>query len=231
MGFFNKLFNNQNIKELEQLNLSLIKKLSYLQKELDEKNSLIDSISSKKTESKSDYSKQWQIMEKNLRNLQDENRILKENLLKMDKIIPSEQWKYSFLVDVKTFFSAAKYTKLRVIFEEKNIIFLKDIQDSMFEEFFGNERFAKDAHIRFSNYKKGKIDWDIKTYLIKGDKVSKIFSKHRKFLNILSENNIEFMIDLENFDFQKLKKFGFNKKEIEYLNSIYETYISERKIS
>lgn len=231
MGLFNKLFQGKNIKELEQLNLSLLKKLSYLQKELEEKTDLINNISTEKAKPKSDYSKQWILMEKNLRNLQEENRILKDKIEKSNKILPNNQWKYSYKVDINTFFSANKYSKLRDTFLEKGIIFLQDINEEMFNTFFNNEKFVKDAYSKFINYKNNKIDWEIKTYLIKGDKITKIFQKSRKFLNVLAENNIEFMIDLDKFNFQKLTNYGFSQEEIESFNNIYKTYNSEKKLS
>lgn len=231
MGLFNKLFYSKNIKELEQLNLSLLKKLSYLQEELVKKNDLINNISIKKNNSKSDYSKQWILMEKNLRNLQEENRNLKDKIERSNKILPNYQWKYSYKIDINTFFSSNKYSKIRDIFLEKGVVFLQDINEEMFKNFFKNEKFIKDAYSKFINYKNNKIDWEIKTHLIKGDKVTKIFQKYRKFLNILAENNIEFMIDLDKFNFQKLINYGFSQEEIESFKSIYKTYNSEKKLS
>ena len=73
MSFLFKLFNNKNIKELEKINLTLSEKLQNLQKELEEKEVLISNYSSLQSKPNTDYSKQWQLMEKNLRNLQEEN--------------------------------------------------------------------------------------------------------------------------------------------------------------
>ncbi|WP_407537637.1 hypothetical protein [Cetobacterium somerae] len=70
----------------------------------------------------------------------------------------------------------------------------------------------------------------MKTFLMKGDKVTKIYQKSRKFLNILSEQNIEFMVDLESFDFQSLNEFGFSQEDIDAFKQKYESYNAERKI-
>ncbi|MEG0069519.1 hypothetical protein [Cetobacterium sp.] len=230
MSFLFKLFNNKNIKELEKLNLSLNEKLNYLQKELEEKDSLITNYSSLESKPNTDYSKQWQLMEKNLRNLQEENRILKENFIKLNKILPKEQWQYSFLVDLHYFYSANKFVTIREKLLEFGVKYLQNIEEEMFTTILKDERYVQEGLQKFLDYKNGIIEWDVKTFLMKGDKVTKIYQKSRKLLNILSENNIEFMIELENFDFQSLLEYGFSQQDIDTFKEKYESYNTERKI-
>ncbi|MDX8335028.1 MULTISPECIES: hypothetical protein [Cetobacterium] len=230
MSFLLKLFNNKNIKELEKINLTLNKKLTGLQKELEEKEVLISKYSSLQSKPNTDYSKQWQLMEKNLRNLQEENRMLKENFMKLNKIIPKQQWQYSFLVDLHYFYSANKFVSIREKLFESGIKYLQEITEDMFSTILKDDRYVQEGLQKFLDYKNGVIDWDVKTFLIKGDKVTKIYQKSRKFLNILSEHNIEFMIDLESFDFQILKDFGFSQEDINIFKEKYESYNAERKI-
>ncbi|WP_448820758.1 hypothetical protein [Cetobacterium sp.] len=230
MSFLFKLFNNKDIKELEKINLTLNKKLQNLQKELEEKEVLINNYSSLQSKPNTDYSKQWQLMEKNLRNLQEENRILKENFIKLSRIIPREQWKYSFLVDLHHFYSANKFVSIREKLLEAGIKYLQEIEEEMFSTLLKDERYVQEGLQKFLDYKNGIIDWDVKTFLIKGDKITKIYQKSRKFLNILSEQNIEFMADLDSFDFQSLTEFGFSQEDINTFKQKYESYNAERKI-
>ncbi len=230
MSFLFKLFNNKDIKELEKINLTLNKKLQNLQKELEEKEVLINNYSSLQSKPNTDYSKQWQLMEKNLRNLQEENRILKENFIKLSRIIPKEQWKYSFLVDLHHFYSANKFVSIREKLLEAGIKYLQEIEEEMFSTLLKDERYVQEGLQKFLDYKNGIIDWDVKTFLIKGDKITKIYQKSRKFLNILSEQNIEFMADLDSFDFQSLTGFGFSQEDINTFKQKYESYNAERKI-
>lgn len=230
MSFLFKLFNNKDIKELEKINLTLNKKLQKLQKELEEKEVLINNYSSLQSKPNTDYSKQWQLMEKNLRNLQEENRILKENFIKLSRIIPKEQWKYSFLVDLHHFYSANKFVSIREKLLEAGIKYLQEIEEEMFSTLLKDERYVQEGLQKFLDYKNGIIDWDVKTFLIKGDKITKIYQKSRKFLNILSEQNIEFMADLDSFDFQSLTGFGFSQEDINTFKQKYESYNAERKI-
>lgn len=230
MSFLFKLFNNKNIKELEKINLTLSEKLQNLQKELEEKEVLISNYSSLQSKPNTDYSKQWQLMEKNLRNLQEENRMLKENFIKLNRIIPKQQWQYSFLVDLHHFYSANKFVSIREKLLESGIKYLQEINEEMFSTLLKEDRYVQEGLQKFLDYKKGIIDWDVKTFLMKGDKVTKIYQKSRKFLNILSEQNIEFMVDLESFDFQSLNEFGFSQEDIDAFKQKYESYNAERKI-
>ncbi len=230
MSFLFKLFNNKNIKELEKINLTLSEKLQNLQKELEEKEVLISNYSSLQSKPNTDYSKQWQLMEKNLRNLQEENRMLKENFIKLNRIIPKQQWQYSFLVDLHYFYSANKFVSIREKLLESGVKYLQEINEEMFSTLLKEDRYVQEGLQKFLDYKNGIIDWDVKTFLMKGDKVTKIYQKSRKFLNILSEQNIEFMVDLESFDFQSLNEFGFSQEDIDAFKQKYESYNAERKI-
>ncbi|MGL4786512.1 MAG: hypothetical protein ACRC2Q_06445, partial [Cetobacterium sp.] len=216
--------------ELEKINLTLSEKLQNLQKELEEKEVLISNYSSLQSKPNTDYSKQWQLMEKNLRNLQEENRMLKENFIKLNRIIPKQQWQYSFLVDLHYFYSANKFVSIREKLLESGIKYLQEINEEMFSTLLKEDRYVQEGLQKFLDYKKGIIDWDVKTFLMKGDKVTKIYQKSRKFLNILSEQNIEFMVDLESFDFQSLNDFGFTQEDIDAFKQKYESYNAERKI-
>ncbi|MGL4989492.1 MAG: hypothetical protein ACRC5F_09705, partial [Cetobacterium sp.] len=127
MSFLNKIFSNKNVIELEKMNSNLNYELKLLQKKLEEKEVLINKYSSSQSKSTDDYSKQWQLMEKNLRNLLEENKNLKEHLTHLNKIIPKQQWQYSFLVDIQLFFSANKFLYIKEKLIESGIKYLQDI--------------------------------------------------------------------------------------------------------
>ncbi|MGL5663751.1 MAG: hypothetical protein ACRCW8_08240, partial [Cetobacterium sp.] len=141
-----------------------------------------------------------------------------------------QQWQYSFLVDLHYFYSANKFVSIREKLLESGIKYLQEINEEMFSTLLKEDRYVQEGLQKFLDYKKGIIDWDVKTFLMKGDKVTKIYQKSRKFLNILSEQNIEFMVDLESFDFQSLNDFGFTQEDIDAFKQKYESYNAERKI-
>nr|WP_307774692.1 hypothetical protein [uncultured Cetobacterium sp.] len=230
MSFLSKLFNGKNLAELEKLNLSLNEKVSNLTKELEEKNSLINTFSSAEIKQKDNYTKQWELMEKNLRNLQEENKLLKDALFKVNQIIPKNQWSFSYLVDLHLFYSANKFINVKEKLIENNILYLQDIEENMFFNLLKDEKNVDEAHKKYLSYKSGTVEWEVKTFLLKGDKVTKIYQKSRKLLNVLSEHNIEFMRDLEKFDFQILLDSGFTQEDINIFKEKFEQYNAERKI-
>lgn len=240
MSFLSKIFkNNEEVQELENEISSLKKEIIQLKVEIEKKNKLINSNATKVVESappvvetkpKGDYSKQWELMEKNLRNLQEENRKLKASLLQVHSIIPNDEWTYSYLVDLHVFYSGNKFVSIREILAEHDIKYLQEIQEEMFSTILKDEKHVEEALKKYNNYKKGIIDWEVKTFLLKGDKITKPYQKYRKLLNILSDKNIEFMKDLEKFDFKTLSEFGFSDEDINIFEQKYLDYNSERKI-
>ena len=73
------------------------------------------------------------------------------------------------------------------------------------------------------------MSWDIVTQLNKGERISKIYSKNRKFINILGEEYIEFMDDLKNYNFDNLVDSGFSAEQIkEFRNKRDEYYLDKR---
>lgn len=230
MSFLSKLFNSKDIKELESNNLSLCKTIDDLKKELDEKNAIINNQSSNKINEVDNYKKQWELMEKNLRNLQKENLLLKDTLMHVNTIIPKDEWSFVYLVDLHIFYSTNKFISVKEKLLENNILYLQDITSDLFETLLADDKHCSEAQKKYNDYKKGIIEWEVKTLLLKGDRVTKIYQKSRKLLNILSDKNIEFMRDLDSFNFQSLENSGFNQKDIEIFKEKYDIYNNERKI-
>lgn len=230
MSFLSKLFNGKDIKELEEVNLSLSETINNLKEELNAKSTIINAHTSDKKSEVNNYRKQWELMEKNLRNLQQENLLLKNTLTHINSIIPKDEWSFIYLVDLHIFYSTNKFINIREKLLENNIIYLQDISSDLFTTLLINEKHCAEAAKKYQDYKKGIIEWEVKTLLLKGDRVTKIYQKSRKLLNILSDHNIEFMRDLDTFNFQSLQSYEFSQNEIELFKEKYNTYNSERKI-
>ncbi|WP_407537638.1 hypothetical protein [Cetobacterium somerae] len=112
---------------------------------MEEKEVLISNYSSLQSKPNTDYSKQWQLMEKNLRNLQEENRMLKENFIKLNRIIPKQQWQYSFLVDLHYFYSANKFVSIREKLLESGVKYLQEINEEMFSTLLKEDRYVQEG--------------------------------------------------------------------------------------
>lgn len=242
MSFLFKFFNKSKLQELEAHNESLNKQISYLESIIKEKDLIVKDLHSKEKsnsvktstvkeiKSNIEYSKQWGLIEKNLRNLQLENNNLKQQIKNFEKILPKEQMKFSFLVEIQNFYSSNKFSEIKEKFSENNIQFLQNIETDMFSTFLKGLPHADEALKKYLDFTNNIIEWDIKISLLKGDRVNKIYPKNRKFLNFLSDNNIEFMIELENFDFTTLVNHGFKNSDIDLFKEKKELYFKERKI-
>ena len=84
---------------------------------------------------------------------------------------------------------------------------------------------------KIEKFDKLEIDWETKTYLFKGEKIKKIYSKHRKFKNKILNENLEFMSDLEKYNFENLSNDGYLLEEIENIKKTYKSYMKKHKIN
>ena len=74
------------------------------------------------------------------------------------------------------------------------------------------------------------MSWDIVTQLNKGERISKIYSKNRKFINILGEEYIEFMDDLKNYNFDNLVDSGFSAEQIKEFRDKRDEYYLDKRV-
>jgi hypothetical protein len=101
------------------------------------------------------------------------------------------------------------------------IVYLQDLTLEFFDTLSQDIKNLEEGKIRFQKFlTKEFIEWEVVTYLNKGERVSKLYSKSRKLVNIFIENDIEFMEDLINFDFSKLVDLGFSCKLLQPTNEI-----------
>ena len=68
------------------------------------------------------------------------------------------------------------------------------------------------------------MNWEIKTNLLKGEKITKVYVKHRKLVNILNEKAISYMGELNYEVFESLLEAGYTQEEIKVFKDIYDDY-------
>ena len=122
-------------------------------------------------------------------------------------------------------FSSSKFSEINSKLHENNLIFIDDLQEDSFKDLVSEYKNYDSAIKLFRDFKEGRYTWDVKTHISKGPKLSKIFSRQRKLLNYFGENYMEFLQDIESFDFDILSGYGFNE---DHINSFKEK-ISEYK--
>ena len=115
---------------------------------------------------------------------------------------------------------------------DKGIIYLQDLTLETFDLLSQDIKNITEGKNRFQKYlTKEFIEWEVVTYLNKGERVSKVYNKSRKLTNIFSENDIEFMEDLVKFNFSNLIDFGFKDEQINEFILKRDEYYHERRVT
>lgn len=215
----------KKIEELEQTIARKDKEISDLINELDRVN---QSITNTNTNTNLN-SKQLELIEKNIKDTKEENDRLKQVIDEYN--LSSKKEKYYYKVDIEKFYSAARFKELANTIVNNGIVYLQDLTLEFFDTLSQDIKNLEEGKIRFQKFlTKEFIEWEVVTYLNKGERVSKLYSKSRKLVNIFIENDIEFMEDLINFDFSKLVDLGFKDSQIEEFILKRDEYYQERRV-
>lgn len=234
-------------KDKERLYLEKISELSLINKALSDENSelaikiLTLSEENKKYLSEKDieqrfekiHQKQIEIMEKNLRDKIREIDILKENinLLKentIDANLPLVKHKYK--ISIEKFYSATKYSTFINLLHEKEVFFMNELSEELLYSLETQLKGIKEIKKNYNDFINGVLDIDTKLYLLKGEKISKLFSKNRKFVSYIAERSYEFMDDLIEYDFNELLEIGIKKEQINEIVLKSKKYFEENLI-
>ncbi len=215
---------NTTNKEIEALNLALKEKELEIQRLKIETNTMKETYMSPK---------QMELLEKNLKSLREENNRLKKEkaeLLEKTSTSPLDIFKYK--LPVEEFFSAAKFNMVRDFLADAGIVFIQDIEIVLSSPEFAKVKNAASAIKKYSAFRDSKeVSWDNRISLCKGEKVQKVFKKSRKFINYLADNNIEFMDDMADFNFDELAvKGGFTTAMVSELKNIADEYFNTYKM-
>lgn len=215
----------KKIEELEQTIARKDKEISDLINELDRVNQSIPNTNTNTNLN----SKQLELIEKNIKDTKEENDRLKQVIDEYN--LSSKKEKYYYKVDIEKFYSAARFKELANTIVNNGIVYLQDLTLEFFDTLSQDIKNLEEGKIRFQKFlTKEFIEWEVVTYLNKGERVSKLYSKSRKLVNIFIENDIEFMEDLINFDFSKLEDLGFKDSQIEEFILKRDEYYQERRV-
>ncbi|MBM6822012.1 hypothetical protein [Fusobacterium mortiferum] len=213
----------KKIEELEQIILRKDKEISDLINELDK-------INQNTTTNNNLNSKQLELIEKNIKDTKEENERFKQTIDEYN--LSSKKEKHYYKVDIEKFFSASRFKELANAIIDKGIIYLQDLTLETFDLLSQDIKNITEGKNRFQKYlMKEFIEWEVVTYLNKGERVSKVYNKSRKLTNIFSENDIEFMEDLVKFNFSNLIDFGFKDEQINEFILKRDEYYHERRVT
>lgn len=172
--------------------------------------------------------KQLEIFERNLKQNVESSKKYKELLISY-RINP-EKNQYQYKVELRNFYSEKKFQEVFTFLDEKNILFVNNLKEDDFNDIPKETKNFDDAKQKFLDFKNGKINWDIVTFINKGEKLAKIYSKSKKLVTVFSDLYLEFMDDIVNFDFLSLKSYGFKTPQIEEFIQKREEYYKEHRI-
>ena len=207
--------------EIEKLKNEIRKKDGFLKC----KNSLfIEKDNEKKQE------KNWQEIEEQLKKYYTENKELREIIKESEKVISILHLKFNYLIQIEKYLYEARFKELVEILKKKGNKFVQDLNEYVIERLSVEDSLKLELKRKFEKFQKLEINWEIKTQLLKGEKLSKIYSKHRKFINIMTNENKEFISDLDEYKFDVLVDKRFSLDEIEELKRIYQDYILKYRI-
>lgn len=207
--------------EVEKLKNEIRKKDGFLKC----KNSLfIEKDNEKKKE------RNWQEIEEQLKKYYTENNELREIIKKSEKIVSVSCLKFNYLIQIEKYLYEARFKELGEILKKKGYKFVQNLNEYVIEYLSIEDILKLELKKKFEKFQKLEINWEIKTQLLKGEKLSKVYSKHRKFINIILSENKEFISDLDGYNFDIIANKGFSLDEIEELKRIYQDYIAKYRI-
>lgn len=225
MGLGDFLFKEKEEKYLKQIE-DLQNKLKKQEDEILQLKYDIEVITQEKDNRIS--GKQLEIFERNLKqNIENSKKY--KNILVSYKLNP-EKIQYKYKVELKYFYSEKKFDEILTILNEKNIMFANELKEEDFNDIPVETKNLDKAKQRFLDYKNEKFDWNIVTFINKGEKLSKIYSKSKKLMTVFSDLYLEFMDDIANFDFLSLKSYGFKTPQIEEFIQKRDEYYKEYRI-
>lgn len=202
-------------KEIKRLSLEIVKKDGFLKC----KNDL---FISKEKAGKKVYD--WEKMGDELKKYHEENIALKKELEKINKILSIGCVENHYLIKIEKFLSEIRFSESVNNLKLNGVLYVQCLNDYIIESLVEDEKLRSEILKRYKNFLNGIMNWELKTNLLKGEKITKIYSKYRKVINILNEKTICYMDELNHDILDRLVESGYSQEEIKILKDIYDDY-------
>lgn len=202
-------------KEIKRLSLEIVKKDGFLKC----KNNL---FISKEKAGKKVYD--WEKMGDELKKYHEENIVLKKELEKINKILSISCVENHYLIKIEKFLSEIRFSESVNNLKLNGVLYVQCLNDYIIESLVEDEKLRSEILKRYKNFLNGIMNWELKTNLLKGEKITKIYSKYRKVINILNEKTICYMDELNHDILDRLVETGYSQEEIKILKDIYDDY-------
>lgn len=202
-------------KEIKRLSLEIVKKDGFLKC----KNDL---FISKEKAGKKVYD--WEKMGDELKKYHEENLVLKKELEKINEILSINCIENHYLIKIEKFLSEIRFSESVKNLKLNGVLYVQCLNNYIIENLVEDEKLKNEIIKRYENFLNGIMNWELKTNLLKGEKITKIYSKYRKVVNILNEKTICYMDELNHDILNRLVESGYSQEEIEVLKDIYDDY-------
>ncbi|MGL5458251.1 MAG: hypothetical protein ACRDBY_01390 [Cetobacterium sp.] len=207
--------------EIEKLKNEIRKKDGFLKC----KNSLFT-----ETENKKKQEKNWQEIEEQLKKYHKENNDLRDSLKEIERILPILPLKFNYLIPIEKYLYEVKFKEVVEILRNKGNKFVQNLNEYIVDNLSIEDEIKIYLKNKIKKFENLEINWNLKTHLLKGEKLSKIYSKHRKFTNMMLSENREFISNLDEYNFDALINKGYSLEEIKELKEIYQNYTLKYRI-
>ena len=177
-------------------------------------------------------------LEEKYRGMEERNKDLEEKTKEISRDISVEMVEekeidpdfINYKLLIADYYEARKYESFKKACENLGLIYVDDLEKLDFDSLPITDTKIKNARHYFDEYKKGEYDIDIKTYMIKGEKINKVFFRFRSFVKFCKKNNYNYMIELDKLDFNLLLNHNFNEEQIDKLKAKLEEYNEIKRV-
>ncbi|MGL5089079.1 MAG: hypothetical protein ACRC6Z_06520 [Cetobacterium sp.] len=167
---------------------------------------------------------EWEKIENELKKYNIENLLLKKELSETMNILDIKSLEKQYLIKIDKLISEVRFKKTIKLFKKNGVIHIQSLNKNLIETLIKDEKIKLEVLKRYKNFLNDIMSWDLKTTLIKGEKITKVYSKYRRFINISDDQSVNYMADLSIDFIERLSYFGFQNLEIEEIKLIYIDY-------
>ena len=211
------------LKEKEEENRALLEKVQGLTERLDKPNSVTEKLF-QTIKDRDTIIDKLKIENESLR----KTRILdiKENPI--EDILAPELINFKLLI--KDYYEARKFEEFKKICQDKDLIYVEELSSMDFESLPLTKTKAKNAQNHYIDYIEKKLEPKFISYLLKGHLISEYFFRFRSFVNYCKDNDLTYVIELDNFDFDELLNHKFTDEQIQKIKDFYKEFNTVHRI-
>ena len=204
--------------EIKKLSMELVKKDGFLKCKNDlfisKENMSIDTFD-------------WRKKGDELTKYHEENLLLKKELEKITKILNLKDSRVRYRIKINKFLFEARFNEEVKNFKLNNVNYAQQLNVELIENLVDDSKIKNEILKRYENFINEIMLWELKTNLIKGEKITVVYSKSRKLINVLNEKSVSYMGDLNIDILNQLSEDSFTNEEIDGFKRIFEEYNKE----